>query len=42
VAKDYLYDFDVSRSIVVDIRYAIFVMHKVDRADRLIEEMTIQ
>jgi hypothetical protein len=42
VAKDYLYDYKMSRSIVVDMRYVLFIVDKVYNIDKLMQELTIE
>ncbi len=42
VAKDYMYMPELSRSIVVDIRYALYLMDEVYHLDNLLKELTIQ
>jgi len=42
VAKDYMYMPRLSRSIVVDIRYALFLMDEVYHLDNLLKELTIR
>ncbi len=41
VSDDYIYNGEISRSIVVDIRYALFLMDRVYHLDALMEELTI-
>lgn len=42
VADDYIYNGEISRSIVVDIRYALFLMDKVYHLDVLMKELTVR
>jgi hypothetical protein len=42
VSDDYVYNGEISRSIVVDIRYALFLMDKVYHLDALMKELTIR
>ena len=41
VAADYIYDEDLARSIVVDIRYVLFLMERVYHTDNLLRELEI-
>ena len=41
VAADYLYNPELARSIVVDIRYVLFVIDKVYHVEALLNELTI-
>jgi hypothetical protein len=41
VMSDYLYDETYCRNICLDIRFALFVIEKIGRSDRLIKEMRI-
>jgi hypothetical protein len=41
VAADYLHESNLARSIVVDIRYVLFVVDKVYHLDALMQEMTV-
>ncbi|MFQ6108925.1 MAG: S46 family peptidase, partial [Candidatus Aminicenantales bacterium] len=40
--SDYVFDPDLTRSINVDIRYVLFIAEKVDKAFRVLEELTVQ
>ncbi len=41
MAADYLFDAEIARSIVVDIRYVLYVIDKVYHLDALLNELTI-
>jgi CO dehydrogenase/acetyl-CoA synthase epsilon subunit len=41
IIGDYYYDPVVKRSIIVDIRYALFVLDRVYHAQRVLDELTI-
>ena len=42
ITKDWYFDSAITRAIHVDIRYMLWVMKEVDRADKLLEEMTVK
>lgn len=42
ITKDWYFDSAITRAIHVDIRYMLWVMKEVDRADNLLKEMTIK
>jgi hypothetical protein len=42
ITKDWYFDSAITRAIHVDIRYMLWVMTEVDRADNLLKEMTIR
>ena len=42
ITKDWYFDTAITRAIHVDIRYMLWVMKEVDRADNLLQEMTIK
>lgn len=42
ITKDWYFDSAITRAIHVDIRYMLWVMKEVDRADNLLREMTIK
>ena len=42
ITKDWYFDTAITRAIHVDIRYMLWVMKEVDRADNLLKEMTIK
>lgn len=42
ITKDWYFDTAITRAIHVDIRYMLWVMKEVDRADNLLKEMTIR
>ncbi|MGH8855854.1 MAG: S46 family peptidase, partial [Telluria sp.] len=42
ITKDWYFDTAITRAIHVDIRYMLWVMKEVDRADNLLREMTIK
>ena len=42
ITKDWYFDSGITRAIHVDIRYMLWVMKEVDRADNLLKEMTIR
>ncbi len=42
VADDYIYNGEIARSIVVDIRYVLFLIDRVYHLDALMEELTIR
>lgn len=42
ITKDWYFDSAITRAIHVDIRYMLWVMKEVDRADTLLKEMTIK
>lgn len=42
VAADYLYDADITRAIVVDARYMLFLLDRVYHKDALLQELTVQ
>ncbi len=42
ITKDWYFDSAITRAIHVDIRYMLWVMKEVDKADNLLKEMTIK
>lgn len=42
ITKDWYFDSAITRAIHVDVRYMLWVMKEVDRADNLLKEMTIK
>ncbi|HWJ94787.1 MAG TPA: S46 family peptidase [Telluria sp.] len=42
ITKDWYFDSAITRAIHVDIRYMLWVMKEVDRADNLLKEMTVK
>ncbi|RYZ60245.1 MAG: S46 family peptidase [Proteobacteria bacterium] len=42
VTKDWYFDPDMTRAIHVDIRYMLWVMKEVDKADNILKEMTVR
>lgn len=42
ITKDWYFDSAITRAIHVDVRYVLWLMKEVDRADKLLREMTIR